>query len=167
MDTDNDIETAIQELEQMFSDHIDKCPDMLIGEDIQKLKSGLNECVQILLNAPQFLSKILSLQTISDQWELVLKHPKLLNNTAVINAVDRITTIANSEAGCERANSKYNRSKNKLSSKIKLPMILARNRVGGNGPPLHLFEPDPVLYHWKKHHRRLSIKSEETDTVRV
>ena len=91
----------------------------------------------------------------------------MMDNQPVIDVVDRITTIANSEAGCERANSKYNRSKNKLSSTMKLPMILARNRVGGNGPPLHLFEPDPVFHYWKKHHKRLALKSKETDKSRV
>ena len=98
---------------------------------------------------------------------MALEHPKLIDNQPAIDVVDRINTVANSEAGCERANSKYNRSKNKLSSKMKLPMILARIRLGGNGPPLHLFEPDPVFHYWKKHHKRLALKSQETDKSRV
>ena len=35
-----------------------------------------------------------------------------------------------SETGCERAKSKYNLSKNRLSATMKLPMLIGRNRAG-------------------------------------
>ena len=85
----------------------------------------------------------------------------------VTNAVDRLTCLANHEAGCERANSKFNRSKNDLSSRMKLPMILAWNRAGSNGPPIHLFDLKPILYYWKSQNRFLALKSKETDASLV
>ena len=66
---------------------------------------------------------------------------------------------SNSEAGCEQSNSKFNRSKNKLSSTMKLPMIKARMRPGSNGPHLHLFNPEPVLQYWQENHHRLAQKT--------
>ena len=74
------------------------------------------------------------------------------------NVINRMTCMPNHEAGCERGYSNYNRAKNKLSSTMKMPKILARNRVGANGPPLHLFNPGPIVTHWKKHHNRLAEK---------
>ena len=42
---------------------------------------------------------------------------------------------------------------------MKLPMILARNRAGSNGPPLHLFDPAPVYKYWIDNKHRLAIKT--------
>ena len=42
---------------------------------------------------------------------------------------------------------------------MKLPMIRARMRVGNNGPPLHLFNADPILEYWQANHHRLAQKS--------
>ena len=65
---------------------------------------------------------------------------------------------ANAEAGCEQSNSKYNRAKNKYSTTMQLPMIQARMRVGSNGPPMHLFNPEPVLEYWITNRHRLAQK---------
>ena len=32
-------------------------------------------------------------------------------------------------------------------------------RVEGNGPPLHLFNADPILEYWQANHHRLAQKS--------
>ena len=92
------------------------------------------------------------------QWNVVFQHPDLQILKPLESAINRLTMAANSE-GCEQANSKYNRAKNKLSSTMKLPMIKARMRVGSNGPPLHLFNSDPILDYWKDNHHRLAQKS--------
>ena len=114
-----------------------------------------------------FFEKVAAEKTVAEQWAHILRHPQLQDQTAVCNAVDRLTCIANHEAGCERANSKFNRSKNDLSSRMKLPMILARNRAGSIGPPIHLFDPKPILHYWKSQNRFLALKSKETDTSLV
>ena len=41
---------------------------------------------------------------------------------------------------------------------MKLPMIRARMRVGSNGPPIHLFNPTPVLEYWIDNRHRLAEK---------
>ena len=70
----------------------------------------------------------------------------------------RVCMTANAEAGCEQSNSKYNRAKNKYSTTMKLPMIKARMRVGSNGPPIHQFNPEPVLEYWLANRHRLAQK---------
>ena len=95
------------------------------------------------------------------------EHPQLRDETALWDLVDRQSCLPNQEAGCERANSKYNRSKNKLSTRMGLPMILARNRAGSNGPPLHQFNPQPIVKYWREHNHRLALKANETSDSQV
>ena len=87
-----------------------------------------------------------------------IKQFSLEEEVSLWNVINRMTCMPNHEAGCERGYSNYNRAKNKLSSTMKMPKILARNRVGANGPPLHLFNPAPIVTHWKKHHTLLAEK---------
>ena len=75
-----------------------------------------------------FFEKVAAEKIVAEQWAHTLHHSQLQDQTIVCNAVDRLTCIANHEAGCERVNSTFNRSKNDLSSRMKLPMILVRNR---------------------------------------
>ena len=107
--------------------------------------------------------------TIKGQWNTIFEHPDLQNLETVKRIVRRLMMAPNSEAGCEQSNSKFNRAKNKLSSTMKLPMIKARMRVGTNGPPLHLFNAEPVLDYWVENHHRLAektwIKSMEDSVV--
>ena len=42
---------------------------------------------------------------------------------------------------------------------MKLPMIQARMRAGSNGPPTHLFNPEPILEYWQENHHRLAEKA--------
>ena len=147
-----DILKVIHELIERFAERIDDSEVLLIGENLQDLKQGMSQCVRVLLEngVTAFFHNIIAQKTIADQWALMLKHPRLLQNESVINATDRLTTTANAEAGCERANSKYNRSKNKLSSRMKIPMILARNRAGSNGPPFIFLIHNPSSHIGKK-----------------
>ena len=88
-----------------------------------------------------------------------MQHPNLDELKRVPAVVKRVSIAINSEAGCERSNSKYNRSKNKYATAMKLPMIIARMRVGSNGPPLHMFNCEVVLQYWTEHNHRLAQKS--------
>jgi len=156
----DDATQVIQTLSDKFCETIDNSELLLIGEDKNQLKLDLRQCVSIFIQSPEhFRGAVIQEPTVTDQWKLFLKHPQLFDKKGIRNAVDRLTTTANTEAACERANSKFNRSKNKLSSRMKLPMILARNRAGSNGPPLHKFEPAPVYRYWVEHKHRLAIKT--------
>ena len=94
-----------------------------------------------------------------EQWKIIFKHPLLEDVDHLKSVTTRVCMASNSEAECEQSNSKFNRSKNKLSSTMKLPMIKARMRPGSNGPPLHLFNPEPVLQYWQENHHRLAQKT--------
>ena len=65
---------------------------------------------------------------------------------------------ANADAGCEQSNIKYNRAKNKYITAMRIPMIQAIMRFGSNGPPMHLFNPEPVLEYWITNRHRLAQK---------
>ena len=77
---------------------------------------------------------------------------------AIKTVIEKVTVIANAEAGCEQSNRKYNLMNNDLSHRMQIPMIKARMRVGSNGPPLHLFDASKVLEHWKQNDHRLTLK---------
>ena len=78
--------------------------------------------------------------------------------------IEKLTVIANAEAGCEQSNRKYNLTKNDLSHRMQIPMIKARMRVGSNGPPLHLFDASLVSEHWKRNGHRLALKNDKDST---
>ena len=90
--------------------------------------------------------------------DLVLQLPSLDVLHRIPAVIIRVS-VASNAAGCEQSNSKYNRAKNKYSTAMKLPMIRARMRVGSNGPPIHLFNPEPVLEYWIEHRHRLAEKT--------
>ena len=153
-------EEVVDDLHSTLSALIDKSEDFLIGEDLHSLKSELKTCITILVPCSNLTSEACDKNTVSEVWKTIFQHPQIKHLQTLVDVVDRLTTIANTEASCERANSKYNLSKNNLSSRMKLPMILARNRAGSNGPPLHEFDPHPILAYWKQHHTRLAIKTQ-------
>ena len=105
------------------------------------------------------MKKAVSLKNLKAQWDMVLQHPNLDDLHRVPAVIIRVSVASNAEAGCEQSNSKYNRAKNKYSTAMKLPMIRARMRVGSNGPPIHLFNPEPVLEYWIEHRHRLAEKT--------
>ena len=148
------LEETKEELQKTFKENLDNADVMLIGEDLEVLMEELTEATNVLLEKcfedNSFYKKLLTQKTVSQAWRLALKHPSLKNLKVLTKAVDRLTTIANSEAGCERANSKYNKMKNRLRTSMKLPMIQARMRAGSNGPPLHRFDPKETFNYWKK-----------------
>jgi len=74
----------------------------------------------------------------------------------------RVAAAPNAQTGCERANSDYNITKNKLSSSMKLPIIKARLRIKINGPPLSMFNPIPVRKLWlEKGHQYATTVTEK------
>ena len=74
------------------------------------------------------------------------------------NCCYRVTTLPNSEAGCEQSNSKYNRAKHRYASVMSVDMIKTRMQVGSNGTPLHLFDAEIVRIFWKANGHRLAQK---------
>ena len=98
-----------------------------------------------LMKSEALFKQTIKKDTVKSQWDLVLQHPHLDELRRLPSVILRVSLSANSEAGCEQSNSKYNRAKNKYSTTMKLPMIRARMRVGSNGPPIHVFNPTPVL----------------------
>ena len=154
----------------MMKQNLRSGEDWLVGEDIPRALQGLGMVVDMILKHPKrnsLISKLQQLKTICKKWQYLLSFPVLKEKTAMWEMITRWTCIPNNEEGCERTNSKYNLSKNKLSATMKLPMILARNRAGANGPPIHLFEPIPVLKYWKKNHHRLALKAKKSVPSRV
>ena len=93
-----------------------------------------------------------------------MNHPQLAEMEAVRAVIEKLTVIANAEAGCEQSNRKYNLMKNDLSHRMQIPMIKARMRVGSNGPPLHLFDATLVFEHWKRNGHRLALKVHKYST---
>ena len=70
----------------------------------------------------------------------------------------RMQLAPNSQAGCERSNSKYERYKNKYSSRMGLEIIRARARAGENGPPLPQFPASKARQFWEDNNHRLALK---------
>ena len=165
----DNVDVGVNALHAELVAFLDNSRDFLIGENLHVLEIELKNCISILFGAPNLTKEAEKKPIVREAWKVIFLHPQINNLQALVDVVDRLTTIANTEASCERANSKYNRSKNKLSSTMKLPMILARNRAGSNGPPLHRFDPHPVFAYWKEHHTRLALKTgfRSEDTSRV
>ncbi len=153
--TNNERETLFEYVKTNLENGKAFIPGEKIGPIISDLKSVVKTCVDVR----SMLSTAAKGKTMKEQWDVIFQHPDLEDVDSLKKAIRRVTMAANSEAGCEQSNSKYNRSKNKLSSTMKLPMIKARMRVGSNGPPLHLFNAEPVLTYWINNHHRLAQKS--------
>ena len=132
--------------------------EFIPGEDIIILERDLKIVVNELMKSDALLKKAITKDTLKAQWDIVLEHPYLDELERLPSVIIRVCMGANAEAGCEQANSKYNRAKNKYSSTMKLPMIRARMRVGSNGPPIHMFNPEPVLDDWIDNRHRLAQK---------
>ena len=170
IDHDHNLEETKDILKQKIGTHIKESTDWLIGEDTNALATSIGIAIDVLVvKYPRnsFLKLGCQRSTIRDQWSMMREHPQLRDETALWDLVDRQSCLPNHEAGCERANSKYNRSKNKLSTRMGLPMILARNRAGSNGPPLHQFKPQPIVKYWREHNHRLALKANETSESQV
>ena len=114
-----------------------------------------------MLNEKKYLLELQKFDSIATQWKNLLNHPQLAEMEMVKEAIEKLTVIANAEAGCEQSNRKYNLMKNDLSHRMQIPMIKARMRVGSNGPPLHLFDASKVLEHWKRNGHRLALKVDQ------
>ena len=128
------------------------------GENIQILQNDMKIVITELIKSEALFEQTIKKDTVKSQWDLVLQHPHLDELRRLPSVILRVSLSANSEAGCEQSNSKYNRAKNKYSTTMKLPMIRARMRVGSNGPPIHLFNPTPVLEYWIDNRHRLAEK---------
>ena len=112
-----------------------------------------------LKESTQILEVASKENTIMKQWKVIFKHPQLRDLEYLQSIIIRVSTCSNCEARCEQSKSEYNPDKNKLSSRMKLPMNKARVRAGSNGPPIHLFNPKPILEYWPENHHRLAEKS--------
>ena len=73
----------------------------------------------------------------------------------------KVQTSPSSQATVKRGGSKYASFKNKSTTRMKLPIIKSRLRVGGNSLPLHLFQSSPIYYYWVEHGHRLVEKIDE------
>ena len=154
-----DDRTDSTKLWNFIKNHLDKGSKFVPGMDLGPVLSDLKMVAKTWIDTPNMASLAAKENIMKHQWKIVFQHPDLQNLKSLEGAINRLTMAANSEAGCEQSNSKYNRAKNKLSSTMKLPMIKARMRVGSNGPPIHLFNDDPVLNYWKENHHRLAQKT--------
>ena len=139
----------MKSVEQNFKQGI----KFISGINEMALMSELRQVIVQLKSSIQMLDVAIQQDVIAEQWKVIFKHPLLQNLDLLKSVLTRVSTSSNSEAGCEQSNSKFNRAKNKLSSTMKLPMIKARMRVGSNGPPLHMFNAEPVLNYWQEDHR--------------
>ena len=145
--------------EEDIQKNLTKGIEFIKGVKAEVLMSELRQVILKLKESTQILEVASKENTIMKQWKVIFKHPQLRDLEYLQSIIIRVSTSSNSEAGCEQSNSKYNRAKNKLSSRMKLPMIKARMRAGSNGPPIHLFNPEPILEYWQENHHRLAEKS--------
>ena len=77
--------------------------------------------------------------------------------------VKRIQISSNSQSGCERGNSKINRSKEKYSSCMGVT-------VDENAPPLHIFNSkcvDKAVEYWKANNHRITLKVNDQSNSKV
>ena len=133
--------------------------DFIHGEKTESLMTDLRAVILQLKETPQMLEVAAREDTIMKQWKVIFKHSLLEDVDHLKSVITRVCMASNSEAGCEQSNIKFNRSKNKLNSTMKLPMVKAHMRPGSNGQPLHLFNPEPVLQYWQENHHRLAQKT--------
>ena len=122
---------------------------------------GTSELYRILdiLFQPQnksFLKFIQRINTIFEQWDLILEHP-LLNDCLIVG----VSLLPNSEAGCEQSISQLNRAKNEYSSLMSTEVLQARLRASTNGPPIHLLDTYALAHYWKANGHRLALKLDE------
>ena len=92
------------------------------------------------------------------QWQIVLDNPSVSYCGVFRKLIKRMQLAPNSQAGCERSNSKYARYKNKYSSRMGLEIIRARARAGENGPPLPQFPASKARQFWEDNNHRLALK---------
>ena len=131
--------------------------DLLIGVDIGTLKTEISLAVDALSRNDGMLFKLaVAKDHIKDQWCGITNIPSITNCKVLKKTAQRVALMPNSEAGCEQSNSKYNRTKNKLGSRMELDMIKARMRAGSNGPPLHLFNPKPIREYWIQNRHKVA-----------
>jgi len=93
------------------------------GEDIETIASDLKVVVAVAMKNTSFFQKSCKEKSFMSRWNFMLEHPDLYSLRRLPTTVIRLGVAANSEAGCEQSNSKYNRAKNKYSTNMKLPMI--------------------------------------------
>ena len=99
----------------------------------------------------QILSLAKQKDHIIDQWTLLRNCIPYFDERAkplAFRIIIRAAVAQNAQTGCERANSNYNITKNKLSTSMKLPIIKARLRININGHPLSLFNAVPIRNLW-------------------
>ena len=80
-------------------------------------------------------------------------------------ASQRVQVHGNNEAGCERENSSLNKYKNKYSAKMTIRNMQARSRVKSNCPPVHMFNPAPILRHWLDSKHRTAFAPRIQDEI--
>ena len=156
---DQNIEAVKVELKANISGRISESKDFLRGEDEAAFETSMNRVVEVVLQdypTNKTHTNLAKKPTVAHQWKELRNHPELIEHETLWNMIDRATAISNHEAGCERSNSKYNRAKNDLSTRMGLEMILARMRVGSNGPPLHRFNAEKALAYWKENGHRFA-----------
>jgi hypothetical protein len=136
---------------------IEKADDFFIGEDTEVLESDIRQIIDFIFEK-NILANLQKENSIRTQWKSILKHPMIKDCSTFYNCCYRVTTLPNSEAGCEQSNSKYNRAKDQYASVMSTEMIQTRMRVGSNGPPLHLFDAESVRIYWKANGHRLAQK---------
>jgi hypothetical protein len=152
-----DSKESSKEIKKQLIDKIKDAEDFFIGEDLAILASEVGQVVDFIFEK-KLLSKLQNNDTITRQWKDILPHPSIKDCSTFYNCCYRVTTLPNSEAGCEQSNSKYNRAKNKYSSVMSVDMIQTRMRVGSNGPPIHLFDAESIRIYWRANGHRLAQK---------
>jgi len=146
-----------EDIKQQLISKIKDAEDFFIGEDLGILAMEIGQVVDFIYEK-NILKKLQENETIRTQWKDILSHPMIKHCSTFYFCCYRVTTLPNSEAGCEESNSKYNRAKNKYSSVMSTQMIQSRMRVGSNGPPIHLFDAETVRIYWVANGHRLAQK---------
>ena len=140
------------------------------GCDIPKLKVEICTAINALFRNEGILFKTSKAhEHLKDQWSGICNIPNVESCQVLKCTAERVCLMPNSEVGCEQSNSKYNRTKDKMGSRMDIEMIRARMRAGSNGPPLHMFNPTPVREYWLRNQHKVAemIKSRNSDDSRV
>ena len=117
-----------------------------------------------MVNEKEYIVELQKFDSIATQWKKLMNHSQLAEIETVRDVIEKVTVVANAEAGREQSNQKYNLMKNYLSHRMQIPMIKAMMIFGSNGPPLRLFDASRVLEQWKRNCPLLDLKVDKYST---
>ena len=133
------------------------------GLDLGNLEMELIQCLNII-RSKELLEPMQAAKHMYKQWQ-VLRQKEAPVCETLRKLIKRAQRAPNSQAGCERSNSKYARYKTKYSNRMGIEIIRARARAGENGPPILRFPAQKARQYWQDNNHRLALKVKDTKSL--